>query len=378
MSKYKQLDAEKLGPSSEALRTHLLERVIGQSEACYTVVGALSPYFAGINQPNKPLCTLLFLGSTGIGKTFCCEEIARHVCGTADAVTRIACETLKESHAMYSLIGAPPSYVGYNDMPMLAQAKLNKWRKNRVTSEEVVPLTKPQLSVLLFDEIDKASYSVLQLLLGILETGHLTLSDGDITDFTQTIIVLTANWGGRAISEANTGDSMGFMGTHARPDTDALAISEAHKAMSPELQNRLDKIVVFKTLDDKAIREICELEIGKVQKTIRESEQGFLFSVSDRAQIALCKEGTSPKYGARELKRVINRRITQKLANLITSGQVDRGIVKVDYLRGRYVFLLRNIVMPVVRQDDPQSVSEFIDKQEPILCDAYGDFPLGI
>lgn len=379
MPKYTKLDPDQLGASSTALRDHLQEHVIGQAQACEVVVGALAPYFAQINPPNKPLCTLLFLGSTGIGKTYCVEEMARHLCGTTDAVTRISCETLRDDHSIYSLIGSPSGYVGYNDTPRLAQRRLNAWRK---TIDKDASIDGAQLSILLFDEIDKASYAVLQLLLGILETGHLTLSNGDEVDFSQTIVVLTANWGGRKISDANSDNSMGFVGTHAKPNTDQLAIAEANKAMSPELQNRIDKIVVFKNLDKAAIQAICQLEIGKVQKTVRDSALGFIFSVSNRAQQALCAEGVSPKFGARELKRVINRRVTQKLANIIASGQVHNSLVKVDYLDGEYVFVMSEISIERICRDEPETVLSFVDKplppcpvrlsdDEPILSDGY-------
>jgi ATP-dependent Clp protease ATP-binding subunit ClpA len=369
--KYVKLDAERLGSSSENLRDHLKMSVIGQTEACSTLTGALTPYFARLNPTGRPLCVLMFLGPTGVGKSLAAEEMARHLCGTPDAVTRIACETLRESHSVYSLTGAPPGYVGYYEDPALAQKKLNLWRKKRVQctdcgecGEEPPSLDKPALSVLLFDEIDKATPALFSLLLGILETGKLTLSNSNITDFSKTIIILTSNWGGRAISQINAGDTMGF-GTGTAKDVSVVAMSEMSKALSPELLNRIDKTVVFKSLGDAAIEQICQLELGKLQKRVRESEMGFLFVASKRAIRQLCIEGTSPKFGARELRRVVDQRITQKLANLMASGQIppSGGIVKVDYLRGKFVFMLRTVILPVVKEDEIK------------LCDAWGYVP---
>jgi ATP-dependent Clp protease ATP-binding subunit ClpB len=364
--KYVRLDAERLGTSSENLRDHLKMSVIGQPEACESLVGALTPYFAGLNSTGRPLATLMFLGPTGIGKSLAAEEMGRHLCGTPDAVTRVACETLTERHGLYSLIGSPPGYVGWGDeVAALSQKKLNGWRKKRVDYDsERINITKPHLSILLFDEIDKATPALYSLLLGILETGKLTLSNSDVTDFSQTIIILTANYGGKEISRVNSGDTMGF-GTGTQKDVSNIALAAMGKDFTPELLNRIDKTVVFKSLDDDAIEQICILEIGKVQKRVRESEMGFLFVASKRAIRQLCVEGTSPKFGARELRRVIDQRITQKLANLMASGQIppSGGIVKVDYLRGKFAFLLRTVILPVVKEDEIK------------LCDAWGYVP---
>lgn len=387
-TKYTPLDPERLGDKSAELREHLQTYVIGQPEASETVVGGMTPYFAGLVNPNRPISVLLFLGQTGVGKTLMAEEIARHVLGSVEGLCRIACESYTERHTIFNLVGSPKSYVGYGDSPRLSQVELNKWRRKvvRCSGEPVLSVNSVQPVVLLFDEIDKASPALHQILLGILETGKLTLSDGDVTDFSKAIIIMTANWGGREISKINSGDVLGFTAGASKPDASNVAIAEANKMLSPELLNRIDKTVVFKSLDADALSEVCEIELGKVQRIVRETSDGFLFSVTEKAKQALIAEGTSPKFGARELKRVIDRRVTQKLANLVESHQVTSGgIVRVDYIRGKFTFALRNIVVPWTENEvtpKPESkplpvcpIRDYADDDN-ILSDEWGYPPL--
>jgi len=337
------LDPLLLGAKASELKAHLQSTVIGQDRAIEKIVNGMSPFFSGMRAPSRPIQSLLFLGSTGVGKTYCVEQLAQHVLGDVNGITRISCESFQERHEVSRLIGAPNGYIGYYDPAMLQQSEINKWRKGMHDDAYSLPM----LSVILFDEIDKANESVHRLLLGILETGRLSLTNGKVTDFTKSIIVLTANWGSKEIARLHDGGFGFSIGPAAQADVHSVATNEAKKAFSPELWNRIDTTVVFNNLDASDIQKVCECELGKVQNRMREAPTPFLFSVSSDAKNALAAEGYSAKYGAREIKRVIERRLVQPLANLVASGQVGAGdVLKVYYACGDYVFRLTTEKVP--------------------------------
>jgi len=180
------------------------------------------------------------------------------------------------------------------------------------------------------------------MLLGILDSGRLTLTKGRVTDFSKTIIIMTANWGSRKIEQMHDG-GFGFVKEKVSDgDVHKVAMGVAKKSLSPELWNRIDAAVVFGNLNEKDIGEVCECELGKLQKRMREADTPFLFTVNSEVKKALITEGYSAKYGARELKRVIERRLAQPFANMVSSGQIHVGeIMRVYHICGEYVFRVK-------------------------------------
>jgi len=333
------LNPNLVGEKSQALKDFLKSSVIGQDEAVDTVVRSMTPYLAGMCAPNRPIASLLFLGSTGIGKTYCVEQLARHILGSDRGLTRISCESFYDRHEVAKLIGSPNGYVGSDEPAMLQQSEINKWRMAEGQNSD---LSQPMLSVILFDEIDKAHPQLHRLLLGILDSGRIGLAKGKSTDFSKSVIVMTANWGSRKIAQMHDG-GFGFV-KHKAGDGDVhkVAAGEAKKELSPELWNRIDSVVLFGGLSEKDVLKVCECELGNLQKRMRECDTPFLFTVNSEVKRALVAEGYSEKFGARELKRIIERRLAQPFANMVSSEQIHAGeIVKVYYICGEYVFRVK-------------------------------------
>ncbi len=279
----------------------------------------------------------MFLGPTGSGKTRIVEAMAEILFGDPRAVIKVDCAEFQHSHEIAKLIGSPPGYLGHREThPLITQEALAQFHTDKL-----------KLSFLLFDEIEKASDSLWQLLLGMLDKATLTLGDNRRVDLSQTVIFLTSNLGGGEITELMAG-GMGFIQPVDKP-SDGLdvkvtrtAIEAARRKFSPEFMNRLDKTVVFHPLRDEQLEQILEIELGQVQKRVLETARGqFLFRVTPAARRYLLREGTDTRYGARHLKRAIERHLVYPLANLLATGQVRLGdVLCVDWDSdlGRLVF----------------------------------------
>jgi len=281
---------------------------------------------ASLNAPGRPVGNLLFLGPTGSGKTRVVEAMAESLFGDPRAIIKIDCAEFQHSHEIAKLIGSPPGYLGHREThPLLTQEALNQWHTEKL-----------KLSIVLFDEIEKASDALWQLLLGILDKATLTLGDNRRVDLSQCVIVMTSNLGASEMNELINGN-MGF--SQAPPALDAkldekinrTAVEAARRKFSPEFMNRIDKIVVFRTLRSEHLTQILEIELGMVQQRILQAtgNNQFVFSCTPRVKEFLLKEGTYPKYGARHLKRAIERFVVFPLANLVATGQVKLG----DFIR---------------------------------------------
>lgn len=288
-------------------------------------------FLAGLNAPGRPVGNLLFLGPTGSGKTRVVEAMAEALFGDARACIKIDCAEFQHSHEIAKLIGSPPGYLGHREThPMLTQEALNQW-----FTEEL------KLSILLFDEIEKSSDSLWQLLLGILDKATLTLGDNRRVDLSQCIIIMTSNLGASDMMALLEGKGLGF-GASQQVKLDEsfdekmhrTANDAARKKFTPEFMNRIDKTVVFKTLRDEHLTEIIEIELGMIQQRIMFAIGGnqFVFNCSDKAKQALLAEGTDPKYGARHLKRALERNLVFPLANLVATQQIKMG----DYIAVNY------------------------------------------
>jgi len=324
----KSLDPTQTGRDAARLEQNLHKRIVGQEEAIGQVVNVYQMYLAGMNSPGRPVGNFLFLGPTGSGKTRMVEATAESLLGDARAVIKIDCAEFQHSHEIAKLIGSPPGYLGHREThPLLSQEVLNQYQTDKV-----------KLSFVLFDEIEKASDAVWNLLLGILDKATLTLGDNRRVDFSRALIFLTSNLGAAEMS-ALLNPGIGFSPATPAPEKMAAKINNtglaaARRKFTPEFMNRLDKVVVFKPLGEPELRRILDLELSMVQRRVFTNAQGtpFLFKLSGSAKDFLLREGTDMKYGARHLKRAIERSLVYPMSNLIATGQVKTGdLIRVDY-----------------------------------------------
>jgi ATP-dependent Clp protease ATP-binding subunit ClpA len=324
------LDPDQKSPRAQEFEEKLGARIVGQERAVRRMSGLYQIFLAGMNPPNRPVGTMLFLGPTGSGKTRVVEAAAEVLFGDQNAVIKIDCAEFQHSHEIAKLIGSPPGYLGHRETsPMLTQENLDRYHTDET-----------KLSLVLFDEIEKASDSLWQLLLGILDKATLTLGDNRRVDFSKTMVVLTSNLGAREMSELISG-GIGFApakGAKNPNDTEVdqkiyrTAVEAARRKFSPEFMNRIDKVVVFRSLKEHHLRQILELELAAVQERImRSAGTKFVFQCSDTAKTMLLEEGIDFKYGARHLKRSIERFLVYPLSNLVATEQVGLGdLVYVD------------------------------------------------
>src|SRR6266566_741380 len=322
MSRQIVLEPERRSTVVLEFEKELRKKIIGQDEAVAQLVNVYQTVLAGMTAPGRPVANLLFLGPTGSGKTRLVEAGAEVLFGTADAVIKIDCAEFQHSHEIAKLIGSPPGYLGHRETsPALTQDVINHYQTETL-----------KLSLVLFDEIEKASDALWQLLLGILDKATLTLGDNRRVDFSQTMIFMTSNLGGGEITELMAG-GMGFAPA-VQADTkprleekvEKTAAEAAKRKFAPEFMNRIDKMVVFHPLRSEQFEEILEIELGMVQRRVLGTAKGrFLFRVLPAAREFLLREGTDLKYGARHLKRAIERHVVCPLATLLATDQVLLG-----------------------------------------------------
>src|SRR5450631_3340157 len=322
------LDPSRRSNDSRDFETALHRKIVGQDQAIEKVAEIYQMFLAGLNAPGRPVGNLLFLGPTGSGKTRVVEAVAESLFGDARACIKIDCAEFQHSHEIAKLIGSPPGYLGHREThPLITQEALSATHTDNL-----------KLSFLLFDEIEKASDALWQLLLGMLDKATLTLGDNRRVDLSQTVIFLTSNLGGGEISELMNG-GMGFV---QPSDKSAVGIDEkvqrtaveaARRKFSPEFMNRLDKVVVFHPLRREQLEQVLEIELEHVQKRVLQTAKGqFLFRVTGAGREFLLQEGTDQRYGARHLKRAIERYVVYPLANLLATEQVHLGdLVRIDW-----------------------------------------------
>ena len=306
----------------------LRAKIVGQDEAVQSLVELFQVFTAGLNSPGRPVGNLLFLGPTGSGKTRIVEAGAEILFASPRAVIKIDCAEFQHSHEIAKLIGSPPGYLGHREThPLITQEALAAYHTDKL-----------KLSFLLFDEIEKASDALWQLLLGILDKATLTLGDNRRVDLSQTVIYMTSNLGGSDITDLFAG-GYGFIKPEDKPQNDIqqkverTAVEAARRKFSPEFMNRIDKLVVFRPLKRNELQSVLDIELGMVQKRVLDTATGkFLFRVTDAGRDFLLREGTDQRYGARHLKRAIERFLVYPLANLLATQQVRVGdLVRVDW-----------------------------------------------
>ena len=328
----------------------LRAKIVGQEEGVQALVDLYQVFCAGLNSPGRPVGNLLFLGPTGSGKTRIVEAAAEILFQDARAVIKVDCAEFQHSHEIAKLIGSPPGYLGHREThPLITQEELAKSHTEKL-----------KLSFLLFDEIEKASDALWQLLLGMLDKATLTLGDNRRVDLSQTVIFLTSNLGGGEITELMNG-GMGFVQPKDKPASgldqkvERTAIEAARRKFSPEFMNRLDKVVCFHPLKQEQLQEVLDIELGQVQQRVLETAKGqFLFRVTGPGKEFLLQEGTDQRYGARHLKRAIERHVVYPLANLLATEQIHLGdLVCIDWDRDqdRLTFIREgeNLAMPARR-----------------------------
>jgi len=335
------LDPERKSLRVEEFEERLSGLVIGQERAVRSMSSLYQIFLAGMNQPDHPLGALLFLGPTGSGKTHTVEAAAEILLGRRDVVLKIDCAEFQHSHEIAKLVGSPPGYMGHREThPLLSQENLDRYQ-----TEDT------KLSFVLFDEIEKASDALWQLLLGILDKATLTLGDNQHVDFSRTVIVMTANLGAREISELITG-GIGFAPAHVSFNTGETeverkiyhtALEAARRKFSPEFMNRIDKVVVYRPLKQHHLQQIVDLELRAVQDRIMHSVGAkFVLQCSDATKEMLLREGLDFRYGARHIKRSVERFLVYPLSSLIATGQMQSGdvvLVDVDRKTGKLAFM---------------------------------------
>jgi ATP-dependent Clp protease ATP-binding subunit ClpB len=323
----KVLDPTRTGKDAEALEKTMLKLIVGQDEAIEQIVNIYQMHITGLSAPGRPVGNFLFLGPTGSGKTRTVEATAEALVHNSRAVIKIDCAEFQHSHEIAKLIGSPPGYLGHREThPLLSQEVINQHHSDT-----------NKLSFILFDEIEKASDALWNLLLGILDKATLTLGDNRKVDFSRAMIFMTSNLGSSEMSSL-VNPKLGFMrsmqaGEEMKVDEKLnkkvakSGVDAARRKFTPEFMNRIDKVVVYRPLGEPELRRILDLELGQVQQRILYSpaDKTFVITVSDSGKDFLLTEGTDLKYGARHLKRAIERLLVHPLSNLMATSQVSPG-----------------------------------------------------
>jgi len=329
----KRLDPSQTGREAEKLQGDLRNLVVGQGDAIDQIVNIYQTFLAGMTSPGRPIGNFLFLGPTGTGKTRLVEAAAESLIGDVRSVLKIDCAEFQHSHEIAKLIGSPPGYLGHREThPLLSQEVLNQYHTEKV-----------KISFVLFDEIEKASDALWNLLLGVLDKATLTLGDNRRVDFSRAMIFMTSNLGasemgsilrpnlGFAASDMERRTASGEADDDLNAKITRAGVEAARRKFTPEFMNRIDKVVVFRSLGAEQLNQILSIELSRLQQRIFDSAAAapFVFSVTQEARALLLREGTDLKYGARHLKRAIERSLVHPLSNLVASGQIHGG----DFLR---------------------------------------------
>ena len=326
-------------PFGEDLAEALARKVVGQPAAVTSIVPYLMMHKAGLAPEGRPVGVFLLLGPTGTGKTRTVEALAELTHGSAKNMIKVDCGEFQMEHEVAKLVGAPPGYLGHREtQPMLTQQKING-----VASE------RSDLSLILFDEIEKAAPSMTRMLLGILDKAQLRLGDNNTVNFERTMIFLTSNLGAQAMQK-QMGTPFGFEAVvHETEEQrctakrlEQIGLAAVRRRFSPEFVNRIDKVVTYKPLTNDDLAKILDHLLVEFQRLIdnRLGVRGFVLSLTPRGRKWLLKKGASQEYGARELKRTIHRHVIQPLAASVAKGTVRPGtIVRMDPREDKLVIL---------------------------------------
>jgi len=355
---------------AEDLTSILSSKVVGQPNVINVIVPYIEMFQAGLAPENRPVGVFLLLGPTGTGKTRTVEALAEALHGSSRNLLKVDCGEFQMEHEVAKLIGAPPGYLGHREtQPMLSQQKLTS-----VTSD------KSSLALVLFDEIEKAAPSLTRLLLGVLDRGILRLGDNSVVNFEKSLVFLTSNLGAKEMMREISPD-FGFQSAApgaSREDVTArlqnVALVAVRKKFSPEFVNRIDHVITYQPLDAESFAAITDHEIDSLQNHVntRLGSRCFAVEVPFETRQWLIERGTSPEYGARELKRTIHKHLTQPLATLVAKNQIESGTrVRVVVAPDRESLLLQSIkdgeaLAPahptVLLVDDNRDLLQFLER----------------
>lgn len=305
------------------LAAQLAARIHGQPGAVRQIIPYIEMFQAGLAPEGRPVGVFLLLGPTGTGKTRTVEALAEVIHGADRHMLRIDCGEYQMDHEVAKLIGAPPGYLGHRE----TQPMLNQQRLNAATSE------RSPLSVVLFDEIEKAAPSLTRLLLGVLDRATLRLGDNSSVSFESSLIFLTSNLGAREMMRELKPD-FGFQAAGGRERSDLagklerIGLEALRRMFSPEFVNRIDVVITYQPLDAEALAAILEQQLAELQRHLnfRLGERAFALEVAPESRQWLLARGTSAEHGARELKRTLHRHLMQPLASLVAAGRIDPGV----------------------------------------------------
>lgn len=325
-------------PNDNGISVEFERLLVGQPGVARQILPYVEMYEAGLSPEGRPAGVFLLLGPTGTGKTRSVEALAETLHGSNRHILRIDCGEYQMDHEVAKLVGAPPGYLGHREtQPLLSQARINSVASERST-----------LSILLFDEIEKAAPSMMRMLLGVLDRGILRLGDNNLVSLERTMIFMTSNLGAEKMQKELT-PALGF-GAIAARDTksigvkrlESIGLAAAKRKFSPEFMNRIDSTIAYQPLDEKALNQILDLQLDRIQRHIdlRLGVRSFELEATSKLKKFLIEKGTSIEYGARELKRTLQRFVLQPLAGVINTGQVPPGsLVEMDLKNGEKILI---------------------------------------
>lgn len=331
---FRKLDITRKTVKASALAAKFENRIVGQQAAKDALTAMLDKYQSGFYDKTRPIGIFLFLGPTGTGKTGVAEAFTEGLYGDVNKLMKVDCAEFQHSHEIAKLVGSPPGYLGHREThPYFTNDSLKAHRT------DLLPFTP-----ILFDEIEKASDSLWNLLLGILDKGTLTTGTNEVVDMKPTVIIMTSNVGAMEMSEDK---SLGFVTKKTVDDAKLadIAMAAARRKFTPEFLNRIDYIINFKTLTEDELKQVLALQLQLLQdRIVVDSKVLFELRVSNRGLAQLLAEGYDRRYNARHLKRTIDKHIAAPLTSLVATGQIDNEeVVIIDYLEGdwRYVAVPR-------------------------------------
>jgi len=328
--------------------THMNKMVVGQPMAIDKLTDSFSRLIAGVHDPDSPLLTMMFMGPTGVGKTETVRALAETIFGNKRAFTRVNCQEYSAHYNISKLLGSPPGYVGGEIRPLLAQENIDRHHRKAIENQSGLvsepgsklnamypPESEKSLSIILFDEIEKAHPKLWNLLLGVLEDGTVVLGNNEEVDFRQSIIILTTNVGSEAmgahLAQNNIGFSTGMSDEKMDRDIEEAAIRAAKKVFPFEFLNRFDDIITYHTLKETHLYSILDILIAQVHHRSLMCAEPFLLEITQEAKTHLVQAGRDIQYGARPLKRVVEKEIVTPISHYICSDQIRKGdLITVD------------------------------------------------
>ncbi len=350
------LKKEKRNDQLVRFATHMNKMVVGQPKAIDKLTDSFSRLIAGVHDPESPLLTMMFMGPTGVGKTETVRALAETIFGNKRAYTRVNCQEYSAHYNISKLLGSPPGYVGGEIRPLLAQENIDRHHKKALEKQTGMvseaesklssmypPESEKNLSIILFDEIEKAHPKLWNLLLGILEDGTVVLGNNEEVDFRQSIIILTTNVGSEAMGAHLAQNNIGFATGHSDEkmdrDIEDAAVREAKKVFPFEFLNRFDDIITYHTLKRAHLFSILDILIAQVHHRSLLCSEPFLLEITREAKTRLVDEGSDIQYGARPLKRVVEKEIVTPISHYICSEQIRKGdLITVDLSDDALVF----------------------------------------